>query len=206
MCVLHTPSPPKQRSRARLRLMASVLSRWVRRSDSAQLPPAQQPHVSTTQVGDHIPPSSMQLTKRSAGTALAGTLLVVSAEARTGRGPLPESMPTIIPMVRFGLPKPPGHGDLHNADGDLMHHQYRLSVHQWNPGPALPKLLLRLVGDFMRSFHKKSVITCHACRTNSSRTQATGTSPSCSTGTRSSPTLQSLLFTKLRQARTRGAW
>ena len=32
------------------------------------------------------------------------------------------------------------------------------------------------------------------------------TSPSCSTMTPSRPTLQSLLFTKLRQARTRGAW
>ena len=45
-------------------------------------------------------------------------------------------MPTIIPMLRFGLPKPPGHGYLHTADSDLMHHQYRLSVLQWNPGPA----------------------------------------------------------------------
>ena len=60
----------------------------------------------------------------------------VSADARAGRGPFPKPMPTIIPMVRFGLPKPPWHGYLHNAGSDLMHHQYRLSVLQWNPGPA----------------------------------------------------------------------
>ena len=48
-------------------------------------------------------------------------------------------MPTIIPMVRFGLPKPPGQDNLHsahNANSDLLHHQYRLSVLQWNPGPT----------------------------------------------------------------------
>ena len=45
-------------------------------------------------------------------------------------------LPTILPMVRFGLSKPPGHGHLHNAHSDLMHHQYRLSVLQWNPGSA----------------------------------------------------------------------
>ena len=37
-------------------------------------------------------------------------------------------------MVRFGLPKPAGLGHIHNADSDLMHHQFRLSILQWNPG------------------------------------------------------------------------
>ena len=45
--------------------------------------------------------------------------------------------PTCCPaMVRFGLPKPAGHGYLHKADSDLMHHQYRPPILQWNPGPA----------------------------------------------------------------------
>ena len=44
------------------------------------------------------------------------------------------------------------------------------------------------------------------CVSDQSRTRVTRTSPSCSITTHSSPTLQSLLFTKLRQARTRGTW
>ena len=32
--------------------------------------------------------------------------------------------------------KPARHGYLHHAESDLMHHQYRLSTQQWNPGPA----------------------------------------------------------------------
>ena len=32
--------------------------------------------------------------------------------------------------------KPDGLGRIDTADSDLMHHQYRLSVLQWNPGPA----------------------------------------------------------------------
>ena len=39
-------------------------------------------------------------------------------------------------MARFELPKPLGHGYLHNADSDIVHHQYRLSMLGWNPGPA----------------------------------------------------------------------
>ena len=59
-------------------------------------------------------------------------------------------MPSIIPMVRFGQPKPPGHGTLYNADSDLMHHQYRLSVLRWNPGPTRknPTQILAACGRF----------------------------------------------------------
>ena len=35
-----------------------------------------------------------------------------------------------------GQSKPDGHGYIDTADSDLMHHQYRFSVLQWNPGPA----------------------------------------------------------------------
>ena len=112
-------------------------------------------------------------------------------------------VPTIIPMVRFGLPKPPGHGYLHNLESDLMHNTVSQTQAQHAGTP--PRLLQRLVDGFMRSSNKKPVITCSKSRTNPSRTQVTRTSPTCSTGTLSSPTLQSLLFAKLRQARTRGA-
>ena len=56
------------------------------------------------------------------------------------------------PMVRFGLPKPPGHGYLHNADSDLMHHQHRLLVLQWNAGPARrnpTKIIAATCGRFL---------------------------------------------------------
>ena len=39
-------------------------------------------------------------------------------------------------MVKFGQSKPDGLGHIGTADSDLMHHQYRLSVLQWNPGLA----------------------------------------------------------------------
>ena len=44
--------------------------------------------------------------------------------------------PWFFPMVKFGQAKPDGLGHIDTADSDLMHHQYRLSVLQWNPGPA----------------------------------------------------------------------
>ena len=60
----------------------------------------------------------------------------IGADPRAGRGLFPKPRPDVLPMLRFGVPKPAGHGYLHNADSDLMHHQCRLSVPQWNPGPA----------------------------------------------------------------------
>ena len=39
-------------------------------------------------------------------------------------------------MVKFGQSKSDGLGYIDTADSDLMHHEYRLSVLQWNPGPA----------------------------------------------------------------------
>ena len=39
-------------------------------------------------------------------------------------------------MVKFGQSKPDGLGYTDTVDSDLMHHQYRLYVLQWNRGPA----------------------------------------------------------------------
>ena len=39
-------------------------------------------------------------------------------------------------MVKFGQSKPDGLGYIDTADSDLMHHQYRISLLQWNRGPA----------------------------------------------------------------------
>ena len=94
-----------------------------------------QPHVSTTQVGTH-PVRSATTCKRSACTALAGTHNPVGADPRAGTGPFPKPRALVLPMVKFGQPKPDGLGYIDTADSDLMHHQYRLCVLQWNPGPA----------------------------------------------------------------------
>ena len=45
-------------------------------------------------------------------------------------------MAVILPMVNFGQPKSSGPGPIATADSDIMHHQFRLSLLQWNPGPA----------------------------------------------------------------------
>ena len=44
--------------------------------------------------------------------------------------------PSAQPMVNFGQPKSDRLGHIDAVDSALMHHQYRLSVLQWNPGPA----------------------------------------------------------------------
>ena len=95
-----------------------------------------QPHVSTTQVGTHRVRSSATTYKRSASTALAGTHNPIGADPRAGTGPFPKPFALVLPVVKFGQSKPDGLGLLDTADSDLMHHQYRLSVLQWNPGPA----------------------------------------------------------------------
>ena len=92
-----------------------------------------QPHVSTTQVGTH-PLRSATSHKRNACTALAGTHNPVGADPRAGTGPVPKPRALVLPMIKFGQSKPDGLGHIDIADSDLMHHQYRLSVLQWNPG------------------------------------------------------------------------
>ena len=94
-----------------------------------------QPHVSTTQVGTHPVPSATTC-KRSASTALAGTHNPVGAHPRAGTGPFPKPRALVLPTVKFGQYKPDGLGYSDTVESDLTHHEYRLSVLQWNPGPA----------------------------------------------------------------------
>ena len=42
----------------------------------------------------------------------------------------------LVPLVRFGQSRLERHSGLDTPDSDLMHHQFRLSLLQWNPGPA----------------------------------------------------------------------
>ena len=94
-----------------------------------------QPHVSTTQVGTH-PVRSATTGKRSASIALAGTHNLSDTDPRAGTGPFPKPRALVLPLVHFGQSKPEGHSGIATADSDLMHHQFRLSLLQWNPGPA----------------------------------------------------------------------
>ena len=91
--------------------------------------------VSTTQVGTH-PVRSATTGKRSASTALAGTHNPVGSDPRTGTGPFPKPRALVLPMVKFGQFKSDRLGHIDTVDSDLMHHQFRLSLLQWNPGPA----------------------------------------------------------------------
>ena len=96
---------------------------------------AQQSPVSTTIVGTH-PVRTATSAKRSASTALAGTHNLVGSDPRTGTGPFQKSRALVLPMVNFGQPKSDRLGHIDTVDSDLMHHQFRLSFLQWNPGPA----------------------------------------------------------------------
>ena len=55
---------------------------------------------------------------------------------RTGNEPFPKPAPIVLPMTRFGAPKPTFDVPITNSVSDLMHNQYRLSVLQWNTGSA----------------------------------------------------------------------
>ena len=109
-----------------------------------------QPHGSTTHVGTH-PVRSATTYKRSASTAQAGTHNPVGADLRAGTGPFPNPPALVLFMVKFGQFKPDGLGHIDTADSDFMHHQYRLSVLQWNPGPARRKptnIIAAACGEF----------------------------------------------------------
>ena len=96
---------------------------------------AQQSPVSTTQVGTH-PVRTATSAKRSASTALAGTHNPIFSNPCTGTGPFPKPRALVLRMVNFGQPKSDKLGPIATVDSDLMHHQFRLSLLQWNPGPA----------------------------------------------------------------------
>ena len=129
--------------------------------------------------------------ERSASTSQAGTHHAIGADPRAGRGPFPKPRALVLSMVRFGQAKPDGLGHTDTADSDLMHHQYRLSVLQWNPGPARRNPTNIIAATWWTisrgKTYKKPVITFLTSPISSLRTLATRTSPSCSTRTRFEP-------------------
>ena len=93
-----------------------------------------QPTASTTNVGTHpIRPAGA---KRSASTAHAGNHYSFGPCPRTVVTPFPKPNAAVLPMLSFGHSKTCSFSPIATADSDIMHHQFRLSLLQWNPGPA----------------------------------------------------------------------
>ena len=136
-----------------------------------------QSHVSTTHVGTH-PVRSAPTCKRSASTALVGTHNPVGADPLAGTGPFPKPKALVLPMVKFGQSKPDGLRHIDTADSDLMHHQYRLFLLQWNPGPPrrnpndiiaavcgkFPAVILQEASDHVP--HISDQFIAHTCNTD----------------------------------------
>ena len=195
LCTTHGASVTAAPLRARLRSAISVT------------PP--QPPACTTHVGTHHARSATT-GKRSASTALVGTHNLANTDACAGSVPFPKLRALVLPLVHFGQSKPEGHTGLDTAASDLMHHQFRLSLLLWNPGPARKYLLVILspqpVESSMRLFFRKPVIMFRTSPISSWRTLATRTSLSCSTRTPLSLTPQSLRSRPTLRAIIRGAW
>ena len=109
------------------------------------------PPACTIHVGTHHARSATT-GKRSASTALAGTHNLANTDSRAGSVPFPKPRALVLPLVHFGQSKPEGHSGLDTADSDLMHHQFRLSLLQWNPGPAR-KHPINIVSAASGKFH-----------------------------------------------------
>ena len=96
--------------------------------------PTLQPTASTTHVGTH--PVRPAGAKRSASTAQAGNHNSNGPCPHTEVAPFPKPNAVILPMINFGHSKTSGPSPVATVDSDIMHHQFRLSLLQWNPGPA----------------------------------------------------------------------
>ena len=105
----------------------------------------------TTHVGLHHLRSATT-GKRSASTALVGTHNLANTDACAGSVPFPKPRAFVLPLVHFGQSKAEGHTGLDTADSDRMHHQFRLSLLQWNPGPAR-KYPTNIVSAACEKFH-----------------------------------------------------
>ena len=194
--VFHTTSLLKLRPCVPFHTMAPLSPRQTRRPHLLHRLPY------SRQVGTHITRSSAAH-KRSASTALAGTHLAIGADPRAGCGPYSKPRPVVLPMGRYGLPKPVGLGHLHNADSDLMHHQYRLSILQWNPAR---RNATQIIAATCGLFHAVILqgASDHVLHVSDQFIAYTGTTDLAILPLLS-PTLRSMPFRKLHPVRTRGA-
>ena len=168
---------------------------------------AQQSPVSTIHVGTH-PVRTASSAKRSASTAPAGTHNSIGSNLRTDAGFFTKPKAVILPMVNFGQPKSNGPGPIATADSDLMHHQFRLSLLQWNPrrhAEILPTSSLPPVVDSMQLSFRKPATMSRTSLITSELTPTTWTLLSCSTRTLSL-TPQSSRSRPTLRAKIRGVW
>ena len=158
-------------------------------SNSVTLP---QPHVST---GTH-PVRSATTYKSSASTRPCGNPQSYWCRSRA----------LVLPMVKFGQSKPDGLGHIVTADSDLMHHQDRLSVLQWESraGAQESIFLRRPVEGSMRLFFKKPVIMFRTSPISLLRILVTRTLLSCSTRTTFEPDTTVLAFRE--SSTSKGTW
>ena len=139
---------------------------------------APQPPVCTTQVGTH-PVRSATTSKRSAGTALAGTHNPVGADPRIGTGPFPKPRTFSFPWSNLGNPNLTGLVTLtlSTAISCIINSVFLFfSGIQARRAEILPTLSPLPVESFMRLFFRKPVIMFRTSPISSWRTPATRTS------------------------------
>ena len=199
------PLPPPGLEQPAPSPVIATQSRSLTNASSSHCPTLQQT-ASTTHVGTH--PVRPAGAKRSASTAYAGTHNSNGPCPCTGVAPFSKHN-TVIPMINFGHSKTSGPSPIATADSDIMHHQFRLSLLQWNPGPGaetLPILSPLPVVNSMQLSSRKPVTMSRTYLPISLRTLTTRTLPFCSTRT---PLCQALLLSRLRstlRAKILGAW
>ena len=165
-----------------------------------------QPTGSTTNVGTH--PVRPAGAKRSAGTAHTGNHNSIGPCPCTEVTPFPKPNAVVLPMVNFGHSKTCSPSPIATADSDIMHHQFRLSLLQWNPGPARrnpTNIVSAACGKFHAVILQEASDTSRTSLITSEHTLTTRILPFCSTRT---PLSQTLLLPRLRstlRARIRGS-
>ena len=127
------PLPPPGLDQPAPSPVTAIQTQSLANASSSQCPTLQ-PTASTTLVGTHLARSAGA--KRSASTACAGTHNSNGPCPRTEVASFPKPKAVILPMINFGHSKAYGPSPISTADSDIMHHQFRLSLLQWNPGPA----------------------------------------------------------------------
>ena len=147
--------------------------------------------------------------KRSVSIAYAGNHNSIGPCPRTEAIPFSKPNAVVHPMLNFGHSKTCSPSPIATADSDIMNHPFRLSLLQWNPGPARrnPTNIAPLpVVNSMQLSSRKPVTMSRTYLPIFLRTLTTRTLPFCSTRT---PLSQTLLLPRLRstlRAKILGAW
>ena len=198
------PLPPPGLEQPAPSSVIATQSQSLTNASSSHCPTLQQT-ASTTHVGTH--PVRPGGAKRSASTAYAGTHNSNVPCPRTEVAPFPKLNAVILPVINFGHSTTSGPSPIATADSDIMHHQFRLSLLQWNPGPAR-RNPTNIVSAACGKFHAVILqeASDHVPHISAYFLAHTDNTPFCSTKT---PLSQTLLLPRLRstlRAKILGAW